>query len=231
MVEFVESKKFKPLDGIAIVILFITLVITGSRGGSFAFLASIISLTVIYRNFKNHKKTMLAIVFSLAIAITVFFMYNPSLLNRYAHIDNLDRYSSNRIPIWQEGIRHWQLKPFAGYGFDVYPDLQNSNGVKTAHNIFIQALVEGGVIAFLLLLFGVIPMVGYKTTDSFSRAAKAGVIGIFVTSLFLFTLNYDYFWLAMMLGEISSRATLKKKVQQKELLPVKRSTRLSLDVR
>jgi O-antigen ligase len=234
VVDFVEAKKFKPLDAVAIVVFVFTLVVSGSRGASLAFLASIVTLTIIYRHFKNLKKIMLAIVFSLAILIAIIFAYNPSTVNRYAKIENLDRYSSERILVWKDALSFYKNKPFAGYGFDVYPVLPSdmAHKVKSAHNIFIQSLVEGGAVSFLLILVGVIPMIMFKTTDSFSRASKAGIIGIFATSLFLFTLNYDYFWLAMMFGEISNRSNIRrKKIEEIKTAEASLKPKLSLDIR
>ena len=58
VVDFVEAKKFKILDALAILVLVFTLVVSGSRGASFAFLASIVTLTIIYRHFSSPLKDL-----------------------------------------------------------------------------------------------------------------------------------------------------------------------------
>ncbi len=218
IVDFVERKKYSLIDLIAAVILFSTLAYTGSRGAFIAFLALVIVLVILYFKHERKRKAILAFVFILSLATASIAIINPSLLSRFAKIDKLDRYSANRIPIWEESIKLWREKPLAGYGFGTFKSMSNNmtQKYKTAHNILIQALVEGGIVALVLLIAVIIPTVSIRGNTPFSRAAKAGVIGIFVSSMFLFTINYDYFWLAIIVAEIANRSTLIKKKKESE---------------
>jgi len=212
IVDFAEMKKFNILDFIAAIILFATLVYTGSRGAFVALLAVMITLIISYLKYPKRKKAILALVFSLSILALVISLLNPKLLTRFAKINELDRYSANRLPIWKDSFNLWKEKPLAGYGFGTFKTvpIMKAKGIKTAHNIFIQALVEGGIISFLLLIAAVIPTVTIKGNNGFSRAAKASAVGIFISSLFLFTMNYDYFWLVIIVGEIANRTSAVK---------------------
>jgi len=219
IVDFVERKKLNILDIFAAIILFATLAYTGSRSAFVAFLIMIVFLIIQYRTHEKRNKTMLLLVFILIGVSLLVSLLNPNLLNRFAKINNLDRYSAHRIDAWQESIKFWRKKPFAGYGFGTFKPLSKNMVMeyKTAHNIFIQALVEGGVVAFILLFIAAITTINIKTKNSFSRAARTGVLGIFVSSLFLFTMNYDYFWLAIIITEIANRSSLKQVSKETEL--------------
>lgn len=210
IVDFVERKKYSVLDLIAAIILFSTLAYTGSRGAFVSFLLLVIVLIIQYFKHARKKKAILTLVFILAGVAVSMSIINPSLLSRFAKIDKLDRYSANRVPIWQESVKLWREKPLAGYGFGTFKVLSGNmtKEYKTAHNILVQSLVEGGIVSFILLVIVIVPTVSIKGNNSFSRAAKAGVIGVFVSSMFLFTINYDYFWLAIIIAEIANRSTL-----------------------
>lgn len=84
---------------------------------------------------------------------------------------------------------------------------------KTAHNNFIQAFAEGGGVGFLLMITAYIPILALRPKNQFDRAAKTGVIGIAITSLFLYTLNYDYFWLSIIIAEIANRTSPSTQIQ------------------
>ncbi len=213
IVDFVKAKKFNFLDFVAISIIFIALVVTGSRASFLSLLGTVVTLIIIYRKSKNEKKVILSSAFGLALAGILIFSLYPTLVDRFANIQDLDRYSSNRLPLWRETFQLYYEKPFAGFGWGVFRDLPSvlAQESKTAHNIILQSLIENGVVGACLMLFALIPPFIYKTYDDFSAAAKASIVGILITSMFLYTINYDYFWLAMILGVISERGYSKSK--------------------
>ncbi len=214
IVDFVENKKFSILNFFAAIILFATIVYTGSRGSFIALAVMVIYFIVVYSKQKHPKKVILSLVFTLSIISLVISLSNPDLFSRFAKISTLDRYSAHRTEIWRKSFQFIREKPLAGYGFGTFKILPGMEiKYKTAHNNFIQAFAEGGGVGFLLMITAYIPILALRPKNQFDRAAKTGVIGIAITSLFLYTLNYDYFWLSIIIAEIANRTSPSTQIQ------------------
>jgi len=65
----------------------------------------------------------------------------------------LDKSSRHRILLWENSIDYFQKNPVFGVGYGTFPSLHY--GLKDAHNIYLEILVEQGLlgmVVFLLLL-------------------------------------------------------------------------------
>ncbi len=156
---YLEHKQTKVL--LCILINIIGIIATGSRESLITFFITIIifSLFQVRKSPKVFIKWSTLVVLIIAIGIYALNNIFPEVLNRYrvtinyiltGDINNLDFAFANRISIWQD-ILEWVLKnPFKPLGFQ---------GLRTlgifghyAHNMFLQSLVIGGVVGFILFI-------------------------------------------------------------------------------
>lgn len=127
---------------VSVLILLGAIVLTGSRGSLIAALLGI-GLSIVSANWRLAT----AIVALVAIAAGV------TLLTPLAG-ELLQRRDSLRLTLWPIYLQMAMLKPWLGYGlaFDTQRALPDGYMVMNAHNIFLCALVRGGVLTALALV-------------------------------------------------------------------------------
>jgi O-antigen ligase len=192
--------------GILGVILF-SIIITGSRGG-FLGLAAIFITYLLQMKKKISYGTMLIILGISLLSFTPDFF-----IERWE--DAVDTGGAGRTTIWYVGVKalkdYWAL----GAGLNNFPMAYNkfafidiSRGFKgwdqEAHNIYLQYIVELGIIGFLLMVMALIKH--YKTASKrFAEykidaiMLKASFWAVMVSSFFLGTLWHKSFWLLWIL--------------------------------
>jgi O-antigen ligase len=217
VVDFVDKRKFSIIDLLAAIILFATLVYTGSRGAFVAFCVATIYLIFAYYRHKKRRKIILSLVFALAGISLAISLISPQILARFADISNLDRFSSKRTIVWRESLNLVPTRPLAGYGFGTAKILTKymSQNFKSTHNILIQSMLEEGIIGSLLMLLALIPVFTMKADSSSDRAAKSGAVSVIISGLFLYNFGHDYFWLAIILSEIANRSRFAENIGDK----------------
>jgi len=191
----------------------ICMVFTQSRGCWIGLFAA----TAIFLTFYNGKLWGLLPFFLLLLP----FVIPDAMIDRFLSVGNLeDSSTSYRVFIWLGTIQ--MLKDFwlGGIGMgegafrNVYP-LYSYNSIIAphSHNLYLQLLVEGGIVALLIFLVTMIIFVkklsrvyinsGRKDEDSIlSLAIVSGVIGFLIQSLFDYTF-YNYRMMAMFFMIIS----------------------------
>jgi hypothetical protein len=111
--------------------------------------------------------------------------------------------NGNRIHLWRSAQRAFESQPSHGIGAGTFGFWWNRNGVnddkvRDVHNIYIEALAEGGVPGLLLLL-GFLAALGFAAiagraglkSDS-DVGAHAGLLGVF--GVFIFQAGLDWIW-------------------------------------
>ncbi|HUQ85716.1 MAG TPA: O-antigen ligase family protein [Candidatus Limnocylindrales bacterium] len=146
-----NNRKYWIIGFIGVIIICIILLITGSRSGIIAFGIQLLFLYLVRafygRSFFPTIISILLIVCSLAIP---FYIQG----NLY----------ENRSEIWQSSLSAASKSPLIGVGFgNVEYALHEANVrignhlpgyyVDSAHNIFLDFLVQGGIIGFLILIY------------------------------------------------------------------------------
>lgn len=194
-------------DTLALIIIFIAILMTGSRSTFLAIIAIIATFIYQYRPKAKKIKTIFSALFILSAAAVSLSLFKPELYARYVPTVDINEFSAGRTKLWTESLHFWSERPLTGYGYGSfkYLDLTSIDKYKAAHNIFIQTLVELGLPGLILLIFVMYSTLNFKSRSNFSRSTKAGVIGILVVSMFIHTLNYDYLWLGLIFAEIASR--------------------------
>ncbi len=207
---------------IAVILMGIAVIMTGSRGGLISLigvLGFLVLLTVVYGDRKQskeksplfNKKNLSVIVGSVFLVITLFSLTiwlgagDKALRGTGLQVNDPD-FSTGRIHFWTTTLQIIRDNPILGTGLDAFGvtftkyDTWNGNlRLEQAHNDYLQALSDGGIIGFLLvavfvfLLFKQGLKVIRESTDRFRKGtaigALAGCFGILIHSLFDFPLR------------------------------------------
>lgn len=114
----------------------------------------------------------------------------------------LVRLNGNRHNVWESAWRAFEAHPIGGVGpgtFEFWWSREGINPefVRDAHNIYLEALAETGVIGFVLLvvfLFGLLysAIRVRARLPALHHGAHAGLIAVFV--VFLFQAGVDWMW-------------------------------------
>ncbi len=180
----VSSNKIKIWLSIYLMIDFIFLVLSASRG---AFVAFII---IFFIYLLKHKKFIFLLIILVFASILIFSFKNP-LKNKF--FNKKDSFSYERVKIWKTGIDISKENLLYGVGLGNYkyfallhryPSkhffLKYSKVPKHAHNIFIYIFSETGLIGFILILIVILSLTPYfRFTTAFF-----GVIAILIDALF-----------------------------------------------
>lgn len=150
-----------------LLISFIALITTGSRGGIFSFIISLIFyLYLLGRNKLIRLPTLIATVLVIFIIGLISIVISPAdvketVLNRLdpTKAETLEDYTAGRLNTWRYGIKLFAEKPFFGFGLRTFTDLMKKRfGMRiAAHNQYLNYLVQFGIIGTILFI-----MVYYK---------------------------------------------------------------------
>ena len=154
----------KALLWFAIVVQVVSLLLTGSRGGLISVLAetAILGWILARRDSLPHRKMRVAITgLALAAVAALFFWLVPGyVLARFGAVHGyVSEAKVGRVAIWKSSLKIVRAHPIAGTGMGsfatIYPIYQTepSNLVtEHAHNDYVEALAETGVIGGILVL-------------------------------------------------------------------------------
>lgn len=218
---------------------------TGTRG---AFIALIMSffLFVVYNIFASKNKKLKTFFLSALVVLCFLglFVYvnkdkpliqNNSALHRITSISLSERTAQTRLMTWNSAWQGFKERPFLGYGQDNFqivfnkyfnPEIYSHAGSQIwfdrAHNIFIDHLVNGGLIGFILyLIFIFLPLwIFYKknihqqTIDRNILAEQFLWLSVFafvIQGLFVFEAMVTYLPLLVVLA-LFSQENLNSKI-------------------
>jgi len=191
------------------------ILLTGSRGGGLsAAIATLIFLCRISQKLSKRLVIATGLVITAVVAIVVLGFLPQNLLERFKLNVVLSSEGAGRFSIWKIGVYAYLNKPLLGYGYENFPyayDLFYSQvpisydpGIhRPAHNVYLQAFVEMGIIGGCLLL--AVFWQHWRLVRRFSRmnpawaAVEAILIGVLAASLTVGNLYWKYFWLAFSL--------------------------------
>jgi O-antigen ligase len=180
----------------------------GSRGSVVA-----IAVMIAYLLIRSRKRLLLG---SVGIAgIGIAFVSHASVVQRFARAAATG--GAGRLEIWKVGLLAFERHPLFGVGFGNFPLAYNQFYVSASltqyfhwnqppHNNLLWAAVELGIVGLLVFLyawwaqFHSLRLI--SPNDPFypvRLAVEAGLVGLFVASLFLGTITYKYLWLAFIL--------------------------------
>ncbi|CAN5613950.1 hypothetical protein BH18ACI3_BH18ACI3_16860 [soil metagenome] len=212
------KKDKKALLLIAVVLMGIAVVLTGSRGGMISFLCMIGFVLAARFASSNEEakepakltsKTAFAVgiaILLLTIVVVIYLGGGEEMLRGIGLQQNQADITSGRLHFWSVGLQIFLANPILGAGFDAFgiafTRFDSTNGlyrVEQAHNDYLQMLADAGILgfacvaAFIYLFFKRSRSVIGGSADAFRRGtaagASAGCFGILVHSFFDFPLR------------------------------------------
>jgi O-antigen ligase len=208
----VVPKDKRLLYGIAIGLMGVALLLSGSRGGLIAFLAEILFLIFFAIESKGTKgiilKTATAVLFLIIMITGAAFVGSETTLTRIAQErSELGEpvETTNRLHIWSVSLKIIANNPIFGVGLGAFPQaytqfdtLSGAERVEQAHNDYLQVLTDAGIFGLIFAGFFVVYLFkkgfeSIKTDNEFRRAiavgSTAGCFAILVHSFFDFVLH------------------------------------------
>ena len=160
----------------------------------------------------NHKKLalfMIMVAVALMAVISFEFGIFDLVGDRFATMQS-DQ-GSGRFEIWNYGWKLFLQNPLIGIGWDGYKfAIEQYYGVpELSHNLYLQTLVELGIIGELLMLIWIYVLI----KKAWSARDRTWILPILIAFLFqgmfLGQFFYIYFWLAVGIAENSSIAKVR----------------------
>ncbi len=201
------------------------LIFTWSRGAWLGILLAMVLFMLIYS-----KKTLVVGFFGILAIPFLPFVLPQSILNRFMSIGNLgDTSTSYRVHIWEGTVSMLRDHFLGGIGIGgevfsmVYPKYALS-GIENAphsHNLYLQILVETGILGLILFLVFLIVFVRHNLTfctkplpaapRTFNAALFCGILAVLAQGMTDYVW-YNYrvflmFWLLIGLTVATARAT------------------------
>lgn len=190
------------------------IVFIGSRGG----LLTVCAVIIVYMLLQTRKplRTFSVLVVIGIIGVIVFFNAVPSYITERFTLEHiLQDGGSGRLTIWSNYLSYYadQMPSFwiFGAGRDVPPTeiyLVEFGREYYSHNLFIKALMEGGVIGIALLIGSMVYLLrnGIKNKNGLFVAA---LIAFVVGAMFLDLDNMRIFYIIAAFGVSLSRANMR----------------------
>lgn len=156
-----------------------------SRGGYAAFLAGWLFLGII----KQRSLLVLLAVFVVVWASVVPAAVQMRVNMTYDPAAGLDHSSETRLALWEDAIELAGANVLLGTGFGTYGYLGRIGNYTDTHNVYLEVLVETGVVGLLLLLwlFGKSAWRGYllslRAKDPLLRGLGLGLTGWVVCAM------------------------------------------------
>lgn len=193
---------------IATILMLMTLFLTGSRGG-------LIALAVMFLYIAWRTRYRIQVLALMAVA-GIGSLFAPTVWDRFA--DKGLTGGSGRLFIWNVGGLAFKDHWLTGAGIGAFPSAYNHELLATfqpifqgwsrpAHNAYLSAGVELGVLGFVLLVYA-----WWRSWDDARGNAviEASIIGLAVASYFLDVLVFKYIWLAFGMAALVKNAASPK---------------------
>jgi len=191
------------LVGSTAVLMAGTIFLSGSRGGTIAFVFEmVLFLALIFRKTRSTRIALGSIaVCVLIVALLVFLGAEGRILERLGDLS-----PGIRVDITKDSLRMFSKRPVSGWGLGTFPTIYPSYRsfytnlfVNQAHNDYVQLLVETGLLGFGLMLWFLVGLYRYGLPTSrrwefqwdgaVSFAALLGCSGILLHSFVDFNLQ------------------------------------------
>lgn len=201
-----HSKKSlaKLLSLACMIVICAGMLFSGSRAALLGAIFALLAMIVVYFIQGGAGRLVFRVVAIVLIGIAFFYLmdfihdYIPTwYLDRFFRNDYLDSSNSQRIEYWLFGLEGFLSRPLFGYGvgnWSYYVDQNSSfptSGVVVAHNTYLDALIDVGVIGFAL--FAILILRRFKGAYR-SSAFISLLIVAFFTSFIVGGERTFFFW-------------------------------------
>lgn len=177
------------------------IVLTGSRGG---LVAALIAVAVVALQDMRPARLMAAVVALVMVAGTAAVVAPPELGERLTSTS-----STGRTDIWRLGLDACSQYCVLGSGWGTFPDVYQDEFVTNpraggfrdegyrAHNIWLQAAVETGLLGAVLLVvaYALTLLTASRLPRDLRGPCVGALVGLAVASSLISNLIFKYFWL------------------------------------
>lgn len=192
------------LHGAAAIMLLLGILLTGSRGGLIASMVVMVAVLALSAGGRALKIAVAAAAVLLLMTVLVIrpFGLGDRLFER-------GDTSSGRTDIWTVGLQSCDTYCLFGAGWGAFPSVYKEQLAKVpeaeagggrpayeAHNIYLLALVELGVLGLVLMVLGLGAglRAALRLPVGLRGPPAAALMGHLVSSFFLSNLEYKFFW-------------------------------------
>lgn len=217
-----DGKRKKAYPTIELLLYISIIILTGSRGGLIAGGTAILVFLFIYnKNSKNklskNINIILVILFILLLSVVLFNFLPKTLIARFNIINAIVSGGTGRRSIWEQGIKLFSESSLSrkmfGQGTGAITAIlivyeYNSYRNFVMHNIFLETLVELGIIGLVLYISNIYSFVkkSYRFEDKFSFCVLAGMIVLsLTTSLHTFKPYFNIMLFIIISSNVSCR--------------------------
>lgn len=201
---FIINRKWKNL--VPVLAFLIVILLTGSRGGLLALFVA--SVFLLIRSSVYSKKTLFkifVIFFIMCVFLYFIWDYIPDLIQeRFSLEFSINDGGAHRFDIWKHLLDYFGdssiFRKVFGYG--VATVTEYSWDGRVAHNIYLESLVEMGLVGFVFIM----GMYGYyvsKAKKSFVKYLYPVLIGYLVLAFSLSLYSYKPIWNIILIIVIS----------------------------
>jgi len=187
---------------VAAILMGATIFVCGSRGGMIAFAVEMLFLAGLFVARRSPRTAWALCVICLVIGALVFWIDDGGVLKQLDSLrDPLTNAAvASRLAIARDALRMVRDRPIAGWGLGlfpiIYPQYRSFSTdllVNQAHNDYLQALVETGILGFACVLWfiGNLYLSGIRNLRTHPSIAAAPVLGPLVgcTGIFVHSLS------------------------------------------
>lgn len=197
---------------LVVLVLLIGVLMTGSRTGLVG--AALMTLTMMWASPRRARDRLAATLLVGAVVTLGVWVYHPFGIAERTFETVTS--SSGRVDIWEVGVAACPDYCVWGSGWGTFPQVYMQNlatvpeakvlggsdtGAYEAHNVWLLALVETGVLGVLLVTLGLLAalVTAVRLPDSY-RPQAVGMLTALVTGLlFLSSLEFKICWLVLLL--------------------------------
>ena len=198
-------------------LMFLGIVMTGSRGGLLA--AGVSMIVMLITNPVGRARIATYLAAGVAAGLIALFLHPFGLAEREVQTGS----SSGRTDIWRVGLAACPDYCLQGAGWENFPlvysatqpkvpdaaVLVGKGGSYEPHNVILLVAIELGVVG-LILLFAVL---GSSLLEAWRLPARlrgpplASLVGTYFAALFLSNLEYKFFWMALIMVALNRNLT------------------------
>jgi O-antigen ligase len=173
---------------VAGILMAATIFVSGSRGGMTAFAVQMVFLAVLFVTRRSRRTAWTLLAICLAIGTFVFWIDSARVLKQLGSMwDPLTNTSvTSRLEVARDVPRMVRRRPIAGWGLGVFPiiypqyrSFSTNLVVNQAHNDYLQALVETGILGFACVVWFIVNLYrsGLRNFRAHSRVAAVSALG------------------------------------------------------
>lgn len=191
LLDNVLKGKKRILSGIGLLLLYVTIVYTASRGNFLSALVGGILVFFIYLRNKNIKLVyrIFGCIVVLVIGVIAARYFAEAFPTQWERISQLNAYEDNgRFRLWNESAQLISSHPFVGNGVkSMYQTFS-----KASHNTYLQVLVENGIVGLALFIAFIAKI--FIKAKNYDRTLAVALIAMLVQIFFLDAFDNRCVW-------------------------------------